>query len=410
MPLISALSRKLCSESLFNHVLNLSRERIHGRLQSIHRKVPNHLRQVPREPLHQEIGKIAAQLERQQQQSTAQSKGLIKRLRDVCDLYRRVDSCKEHTEEELLLLSDAVQQSHALATSNGECTIGETLSRHGFDSQDMGSNKVVRQLDKIGRYWGLCIDMAEASRRYGDIFQKLELKILQPYQAIRSSISFVAGKIAKCHVHAEIQLLTFYELNPNLAIAKPRVLGVSKSACYLCNMFILKQGYYFITKTHGRLYDLWYVPDLVELAQPQRDKFRQVLNSMNEELRTNLIKERRHTRRNLPLGSYVNLPKGLPQSAVHSSAATLDPVELQSIRAGVESTTELPRALVTPVPQPPMSLGPSMHAVPQTTPPIHIDSVLPEAPTPPTLGVEDRSSEITVGTTECTNNVFTYFY
>ena len=407
MSLISALSRNLCSESLFDHVISLSRERLHGRLQSVHRKVPKHLRHIPTEPLHQELRKVAAHLERQRQRQrpSARSKRLIERLCHVCDLYHRINSCKEHTDEELQLLKDAVRQSHALATSDGKCTIEGTLLNHGLDSHDIGSNKVVRQLNKIGRYWGLCIDMAEASRKYGDTFHRLELKIIPSYQAIRSSISFVKGRMAKCHVHAEIQLLTFYELNLNLATVKPRVLGVSKSACYLCNMFILKHGCFFITKTHGRLYDLWNVPNLAEFGQLQRNKFRQVLKTMNEELRTNLIKERKHTRRDLPLGSYVNLPKGIPQSAVHSSAATLPPVELQSTRKGLEPKAGLPGAQVTPIPQPPRSLAPSMNTVPFTALPTNIDSLLPRAPTPPVSAPGDHSQEIALCTTDSKSTV-----
>ena len=39
----------------------------------------------------------------------------------------------------------------------------------------------------------------------------------------------------KWKVHAEVQLLLFYELNP--AIRPPRIICSSKSACYLCNLF-----------------------------------------------------------------------------------------------------------------------------------------------------------------------------
>ena len=51
------------------------------------------------------------------------------------------------------------------------------------------------------------------------------------------------------------------------------------------------------------------MPDLAEFGVPQANKFRQVLRSMNEELRTKLIQELKRPRRDLPLGSYVNLPK-----------------------------------------------------------------------------------------------------
>ena len=399
--MISALSRNLCSESLFNHVISLSRERIHGRLQSVHWEVPTHLRGATREPLHQELRKIAARLEHQRQQLPADSKKLIQSLYEVCDLYQRIDRCKRHINEELQLLKNAIRHSHALATSNGKCTMEETVSNHSLDSRDICNNKNIRQLNKIGRYWGLCIDMAEASRKYGEIFTSLELKTLPSYQAIRSPISFVKGRSAKCHVHAEMQLLTFYDLNLNLVTARPRVLGVSKSACYLCNMFILKHGQLFITKTHGRLYDQWNVPDLAEFGQAQRNAFRQVLSSMNRDLQINLTRERRSVHRDFPLGSYVNLPKVMPQSAVHSSAATLEPVEPQGIIVHLESEVRPYQAQSIPsTPQPTSQARSSATPSPLTTLPKNIKSSPPRAAMSPMSGPTDQPSETTFAITE----------
>ncbi len=402
MPLISALSRNLCSDSLFNHVISLSRERIHGRLQSKHWKVPTHLRNVTREPLHQELRKIASRLERQRRKLTVDSQRLIKSLYDVCDLYQSINKCKERTDGERELLKNVVRHSHALATSNGRCTIEETVSNHGLDSREICSTKVVRQLNKIGRYWGLCIDMAEASRKYAKVFENLNVKALHPYQAVRTPISFVKGKIVRCHVHAEMQLLTFYELHPNMAATKPRVLGVSKSACYLCNMFILKHAHFFITKTHGRLYDQWNVPDLAELGLLQRNEFRQVLKSMNKELQTNFTNRRMARRRDFPLGSYVNLPNGLPQSAVHSSAATLDPVEPQSRIGGLGSGVMLPRAQsVAPIPQPTPLLRPTTSPALPTVLPTNMDSPLPRSQISRTLTPINQPSGTPIAITGC---------
>ena len=60
-------------------------------------------------------------------------------------------------------------------------------------------------------------------------------------------------------VHAEIQLLVFYEFHPELK--RPRVISSSKKACYLCNLFIEYHGLFHIPRTHGRLYDRWTLPD-----------------------------------------------------------------------------------------------------------------------------------------------------
>jgi len=61
-------------------------------------------------------------------------------------------------------------------------------------------------------------------------------------------------------VHAEVQLLAHYEhIDPAYP---PRILKSSKDACFLCDLFIKVHGTFHIPKTHGRVYDLWALPDM----------------------------------------------------------------------------------------------------------------------------------------------------
>ena len=60
-------------------------------------------------------------------------------------------------------------------------------------------------------------------------------------------------------IHAEIQLLLFYEQQPRGS--RPRIIGSSKSACYLCDLFIQTHGGFRVPRTHGRLYDRWILPE-----------------------------------------------------------------------------------------------------------------------------------------------------
>ena len=69
-------------------------------------------------------------------------------------------------------------------------------------------------------------------------------------------------------VHAEIQLLFFYELNPERI--RPRTICSSKSACYLCDLFFRLHGQYYVPRTHGRLYHRWTVPDWHTLLPEMR--------------------------------------------------------------------------------------------------------------------------------------------
>ncbi|KAF1949449.1 hypothetical protein CC80DRAFT_598904 [Byssothecium circinans] len=87
-------------------------------------------------------------------------------------------------------------------------------------------------------------------------------------------------------VHAEIQLLFHYELFT--VKYPPRVLKSSKHACFLCDLFIKKHGRFHIPKTHGRVYELWMIPELAGLnmktkAQQQWSSTIQVFNTAVEE-------------------------------------------------------------------------------------------------------------------------------
>jgi hypothetical protein len=81
-------------------------------------------------------------------------------------------------------------------------------------------------------------------------------------------------------VHAEIQLVFFYELHPR--IPRPRIISSSKSACYLCNLFIQLHGQFSTPRTHGRLYEKWILPDWLEgIPAKSRQRFGTVVSRMN---------------------------------------------------------------------------------------------------------------------------------
>ncbi|KAL2259416.1 hypothetical protein VTK26DRAFT_6920 [Humicola hyalothermophila] len=67
--------------------------------------------------------------------------------------------------------------------------------------------------------------------------------------------STVQKLIKESRVHAEVQIVCYYELHP--IVKKPRVICSSKDACYLCNLFIRLHGTYHIPRTHGNLYPGW---------------------------------------------------------------------------------------------------------------------------------------------------------
>lgn len=323
------IQRRVCADLLFEQVILLSRNRIHGRLQSSLWKPPPHRRGVPRKPLHVGVQRISHTISKSRSQLNTQldSKELMQKLDKLLVSFKRVDGCTKGTDEDLSMLKDIVRESHALVTSDGRLTMEETVASYGLPADEICKNSHIRQVDKIARYWGLCLFVAEAARKHQGIFQDMQLEILPPYSSVMSSISF-DGSPVDCYVHAEIQLLTFYGLISNEEVPEPRVIGVSKAACYLCNLFIQSHGGYFISKTHGQLFEQWNVPDLAEFSECQRSRYRNSLAAMDREMRVALVSERKRPQgqgRNYPLHSWLNLPKAFPLSPLGSDTGTIHP-------------------------------------------------------------------------------------
>lgn len=315
---------KSCAEEIFEHVVTLSQERLHGRLQSRQWNRPKHLSRRPPEPLHQELRNVSPKLFKGPPSAQMDSSSLVNKLNDLCDSYELLDNVSENAEQGVRMLKEIVRKSHDICTSGGACTLEETIRKFGLNPSLICADKRMQQVNKIGRYWGLCVHMAKRSKEYGKLFENLNLRVLQAYESVNSSVSSVAGKLVPCFVHAEVQLITFYGSNANAATRKPRVLGVSKSACYLCSLFVLFHGQYFITKTHGHLYDHWNVPDLASYKPNQLDGYRRVLSAMNKKVIKDLAGQKRGGyRRRHPMTSSVNLPKGQTFSPLPSDVGTL---------------------------------------------------------------------------------------
>ncbi|MCJ1396763.1 hypothetical protein MMC18_009655 [Xylographa bjoerkii] len=82
-------------------------------------------------------------------------------------------------------------------------------------------------------------------------------------------------------VHAEMQLLTYYELHPSALL--PRVISSSKKACYLCNLFFSYHGKFFIPNSHGRTYEKWALPRaFCQLKSARAAYIRTVTRRFNE--------------------------------------------------------------------------------------------------------------------------------
>ena len=91
-------------------------------------------------------------------------------------------------------------------------------------------------------------------------------------------------------VHAEIQLLFYYEEHGNTQL-KPRVIVSNKSACFLCNLFLKRHGAFHTPRTHGKLYDTWTLPNLaaLQVSRGRRTELRAVVQEFNIGIEQTLI-------------------------------------------------------------------------------------------------------------------------
>lgn len=71
--------------------------------------------------------------------------------------------------------------------------------------------------------------------------------------------------LCKKKIHAEIQLLFYYEQEPRTK-QRPRVICSSKNACFLCNAFLHLHNQFYTPRTHGKLYSSWTLPNLSALS------------------------------------------------------------------------------------------------------------------------------------------------
>lgn len=113
----------------------------------------------------------------------------------------------------------------------------------------------------------------------------LERCLGKPIQVILEEFRLaIADYYKSVKVHAEIQLLFFYELNSDGI--RPRTICSSKSACYLCDLFFRLHGQYYVPRTHGRLYHRWTLPDWhIFLPEKRRHDFDVLLRNFRDILK-----------------------------------------------------------------------------------------------------------------------------
>ncbi|KAI9680528.1 MAG: hypothetical protein M1817_003968 [Caeruleum heppii] len=254
-----------CIASVFDRVVHLNESRINQRLcppGATKSSSPT-----------QRLVNISSSLS---SQSTQQEKILVRvrsKALEVHARHRELQQASPSNKTEAL--KSLIRSASALSCVGRGKSLDSLLRSYGAALDDVDA-KAVRTIDKVGNYWRLCSSLTKFAQveAYQPYVSALDCHILAPYtpSKIRSKSRALAI------VHAEIQLLVYYELNP-LRI-QPRVIGVSKAACFLCDLCIQIHARFYIRNTHGKLYKGWTLPDLQQYSRTSRAQFRRTLHRM----------------------------------------------------------------------------------------------------------------------------------
>lgn len=261
---------------LFGLVLDLSKERLLWRIRSSHftKRIWPPVKNTSRGLLQERIDTLLTDLSHQN--SNPKYESLLKQL----GLLRESLVALEHSASENVMdaLQVVVQRSWAVSTFNNSKSLGTQLQDFGA-TEDLYQSRIVLDIDKISRYLEICRELMRFSRRKTsrDIFSNISLEVCTAPPS-----SQPLGSRTRCCVHGEVQLVLYYEQHSSQL--PPRCIGSSKSACFLCDLFIQEHGRYHISHTHKRLYEKWTIPVAEWMSPAQVTKFETILDNINQEL------------------------------------------------------------------------------------------------------------------------------
>lgn len=275
-------------EALFHGVIRLHFRRLLARLRSSKWEKPKYLSKSHKKPLWQDMEGLIHRAQFVYTKKEKASRLLVEKLLgDLAAVYEAFEHAlgDELTEMEQVVLSSFEFCSFAAIKEyllRLESSVGAKPT-----PQMASALKSLRQIQKIASYRRMSMSLVKIAKEYPCLFEGgITLAYLTPYQSVPTTIGYEKWATT-CHVHAEVQLAVHYDLisqQTQRLFLKPRTIGISKSLCYLCYRFLLAHEGFFPSRTHGRLYDQWTLPDLAEFDEAIVKRYRNILKDMDEEV------------------------------------------------------------------------------------------------------------------------------
>ncbi|KAL5866432.1 hypothetical protein ACKVWC_011456 [Pyricularia oryzae] len=271
------IHREAFMEEAFATVMNLCGTRILQRTRPCWAKKPHRLEKKA-SPL-QSLDNDWALLTKTLQRRFATTLHALEKMRKQ---LRCLNTMKHDSKDVGEALRNIVLAAYYASATGTPRTLEKKLRLCGPAGLDLAGRTAVRQVDKLGRYYGVCKDFAKLARHQG--YQRLFSSVMVARCDVMPKTYRDPAGGRKLHVHAEVQLVMHY-LSRNLSPA-PRAIGCSKSACFLCHALISRLGHWSLSACHGKLYSKWTVPDGVHLMHSRAKDLARALGQVRDELKT----------------------------------------------------------------------------------------------------------------------------
>ncbi|KAK6500478.1 hypothetical protein TWF481_010821 [Arthrobotrys musiformis] len=276
-------------DELFELIIRLHHRRILGRLRSSKWEKPIYLSRTHKKALWEDFRNLLHRVQfLYTKREKSQRKAVERDIESLAKLYEGFEALTPRSDDEAAYIKTLVEESYEFCTAKLIQDYARRLETVGPTPQLRSAVKTLRQIEKIAAYYRVAQTLIRASQRHPYYLQHLEFKYLPPYAGIPTNIGY-EDWAKTCHVHAEVQLVVYYDLRKRDSSGcgnslAPRAIGTSKYLCYLCYLFLKSHGCYPTANTHGRLYDQWTIPDLAELGDEPRGKYREILRTMDQEI------------------------------------------------------------------------------------------------------------------------------
>lgn len=267
------LPRDQCKDDILEAILRLNRARIHARLKTKNSLVLEGLRDI-----------LASMLKARSESGPFST--VATRLEILCNSLQGYCTRPEtaQTPNEMKRFVIACYRFFDV-TTDGE-SMKAMLRRAGIDVDESRGNPYLRQVGKIASYYHVADTLAlvASHRVFRNLCINLSIQYVPAYKPVPPLMAAADRRSGDCRVHAEIQLIVELDMRQRSDWKGPRVIGSSKAACFLCELFINEHGEYFVPQTHGKLTPRWTIPDVGLFSTRQVEQYRNIIGAMDREL------------------------------------------------------------------------------------------------------------------------------